>query len=196
MLKQSAFFKHLKRKKLTVFQYDILYRLYPNPKLNQAQINAISKKVPKIYINEDCTLTEEGVKLIKKVDSFFKPMKNLKNMELLGDDYQEQIDIFLSIFPTQKLPSGKYARGNKKNIEANFMWFFQEYDYDWELILDATEKYIEEFQKKNFMYMRTAQYFIKKMIDGTATSELATYCDILLNQDDYVPERTIKSRVV
>ena len=100
------------------------------------------------------------------------------------------------MFPTQKLPSGKYARGNKKNIETNFMWFFQEYNYNWDDIMKATSLYINEYHVKNYLYMRTAMYFIKKLKDGTAESELANYCDIVLSEDDYIPERKIKSRVV
>lgn len=76
------------------------------------------------------------------------------------------------------------------------MWFFQEYTYDWETILDATELYVNEFAKKNYLYMRTAQFFIKKLIDGTVQSELATYCEIILNKEDYIPERVIKTKVV
>jgi hypothetical protein len=32
--------------------------------------------------------------------------------------------------------------------------------------------------------MRTAMYFIKKLVDGTVQSELATYCEAILNGDD------------
>ena len=127
----------------------------------------------------------------------FKPIKKLKNIDLLGLDFKERISEYISIWPTQKLPSGKYARGNAKNIEENFMWFFQEYpDYNWENILEATEKYVEEYRVKNYEYMRTAMYFIKKLKDGTSESELANYCDIALNKEDYIPQRQIKSRVV
>jgi hypothetical protein len=44
--------------------------------------------------------------------------------------------------------------------------------------------------------MRTAMYFIKKVIDGTSVSELANYCDIVQNNTDYIEERFIKTRVV
>jgi hypothetical protein len=136
-----------------------------------------------VYITDSCEVNEEGEKLIKSMEAFFKPLKQLKTIELLGDNYKENIEKFLDIFPKGKLPNGKYARGNKQSIENNFMWFFQEYDYDWDTILSATEKYVDEYHKDNYKFMRTAMYFIKKVIDGTSQSELATYCQAYLDGD-------------
>ena len=91
--------------------------------------------------------------------------------------------------------TGKYAKGKKKNIQENLMWFFQEYDYSWDTIFKATDIYLAEYFAKNYEFMRTAMYFIKKLKDGTAESELANYCDIALD-DLYIPERTFKKKVV
>lgn len=201
MLKQSALFKKLKQKKLTVAQYQTLYNIKTmkaDIQLKETVKDKIRASIPSMYINlGSCTLSDKGEKLIKEIEMLFKPLKKLVNIDLLGSDYKERIQEYTNIFPTQKLPSGKYARGNAKNIEENFMWFFQEYpDYSWDTILEATEKYVEEYRLKNYEYMRTAMYFIKKLKDGTSESELANYCDIALNSDDYIPQRQIKSRVV
>jgi len=201
MLKQSVLFTKLKKKKLTVVQYQALYNLKsmkPQDELSERMKEKIRMLVPSIYINlGSCTLSDKGEKLIKEIEMLFKPLKKLLNIDLLGTDFKERIQEFIEIFPTHKLPSNKYARGNAKNIEVNFMWFFQEYpDFTWDTILEATEKYVEEFRLKNYEYMRTAMYFIKKLKDGTPESELANYCDIALNSEDYVPQRQIKSRVV
>jgi hypothetical protein len=201
MLKQSVLFTKLKKKKLTVVQYQALYNLKsmkPQDELSERLKEKIRMLVPSIYINlGSCTLSDKGEKLIKEIEMLFKPLKKLLNIDLLGTDFKERIQEFIEIFPTHKLPSNKYARGNAKNIEVNFMWFFQEYpDFTWDTILEATEKYVEEFRLKNYEYMRTAMYFIKKLKDGTPESELANYCDIALNSEDYVPQRQIKSRVV
>lgn len=197
MLKQSAFFNKLKKKNLTIKQYDVLYKLYSKPKLSEVGKTQIRIMVPSIYINMgSCTLSDKGERLIKDIDMLYKPLKKLKNYELLGDDFKEKIAEYIEIFPKGKLPSGKYARGNKKNIEEHFMWFFQEFDYTWDQVLYSTETYVEEYHKKNYDYMRTAMYFIKKLKDGTTESELANYCDILESGDDFAVTRTIKSRVV
>jgi hypothetical protein len=196
MLKQSTLFNKIKKKNLKLHDYYILYKLYSKPLLNDGEKKIISSnKNIQAYINEDFTLNDQGERFIKSIDGLFKPIKKLTALDLLGEDYQNNIDAYINLFPTSKLPSGKYARGNKKNIQENFMWFFQEYDYEWDVILKATAIYIEEYFKKNYEFMRTAMYFIKKLKDGTAESELANYCDIVVN-DTYTPERTFKKKVV
>lgn len=198
MLKQTALFNVLKKKKLTVTQYRILYKLHAKPKnLSELAKQQIRSQIPSVYINLGaCTLSDKGENLIKEIDMLFKPLKKLKAIDLLGENYSERIDTFIEIFPTQKLPSGKYARGNKKNIENNLVWFFTEFDYEWDTVIKATEFYVNEYHRKNFLYMRTAMYFIKKLVDGTPQSELANYCDRILSDDDYTEERHHKTRVV
>ncbi len=198
MLKQESLFKKLRRKKLTLAQYNLLYIISSkdSSKFNEKQRGLLHSKLPKLYLNPNASLSEEGYKLLKSIDNLFKPQKSLKAIDLLGEDYEKKIVEFVELFPTGKLPSNKYARGNKKNIEENLKWFFQEYDeYDWDLILDATDFYVTEYAKKNYKYMRTCQYFIKKLKDGTVESELATYCEVILNGED-VEKETFKKNVV
>lgn len=198
MLKQSSLFKKLRRKKLSLFQYNLLYIISSKDpsKLSQEQRNFLKSKLPEIYLNDNSSISEKGLRLIKEVDNLFKPQKQLKANELLGEDYQEKIQEFIEIFPSGKLPSNKYARGNKKNIEENLKWFFQEFEFDWELILDAADLYVSEYAAKDYKYMRTCQYFIKKLKDGTVESELATYCEVILNGEDVEKKSHFKARVV
>ena len=114
----------------------------------------------------------------------------------MGKDFIANIEGYVEIFPNIKLSSGKYARVNAKNLEAPFKWFFETYDYDWETIIAATERYIDEYSIRRYEYMRTAQYFIRKQnIDKSFESDLATYCEILkTNPDDqqvYFSERVV-----
>jgi len=185
---------------MQVGNYYVLYRLYQKPKLSELGKKTIINKYGKKdrlgkYINEKCEVNEEGIKLIKSIDALFKPHTKLSTLELLGENYQERIKEYIELFPTGKLPNGKYARGNKKNIQTNFEWFFQEYEYEWETILKATEKYVEEYSKDNYKFMRTGMFFIKKLIDGTSQSDLATYCDAYLDGD--IEEKVVfKKKVV
>jgi hypothetical protein len=97
----------------------------------------------------------------------------------------EHIDRYLSVFPKGKLPSGKPARVNKKNLEESFKWFFKNYTYDWDTILRATFYYVETYEKTNYMYMKNSQYFIRKQnTDKSWDSELANYCEIIINGED------------
>jgi len=130
-------------------------------------------------------LTSKSIILLKEIEAFFKASKKKTTEVLLGDSFEQKIEDYSDIFPKFKLPSGKYARSNKKNLENNFRWFFDVHDYTWETILLATEKYVMEFQLTGYKYMRTSQYFIRKMAtDKTYDSELATYCDVVINGDE------------
>lgn len=196
MLKQSVIFNTIRKNNLTFHEYSLLVSLYTNPNLYPPlEHKFFSNERVKPFIT-DGKLNDKAIKLIEKIDTLFKPIKKIKSVAVLGDNADEHLETYINIFPTHKLPNGKYARGNKKNIQENFVWFFQEYHYDWSTILKATEKYVQEYQRQNYQYMRTAMYFIKKDIDGTTVSELANYCDIVLNNTDYIEERFIKTRVV
>ena len=108
MLKQSALFKKLEKKKLSVTQYYTLYRLAGKPKLSEDQKKMVRKVVPSAYISlGTCELTDKGERLIKDIDMLFKPLKKLKTIDLLGENYSERIENYIELFPTQKLPSGK-----------------------------------------------------------------------------------------
>jgi hypothetical protein len=196
MLKQSVFFNTIRKNNLTVHEYSLLVSLYTNPSLYPPlEHKFFSNERVKPFITNG-KLNDKAVRLIENIDKLFGSMKKIKSATALGDNADQYLETYISIFPTQKLPNGKYARGNKKNIQENFIWFFQEYNYDWDVIIKATEKYVQEYQRQNYQYMRTAMYFIKKVIDGTSVSELANYCDIVQNNTDYIEERFIKTRVV
>jgi hypothetical protein len=130
------------------------------------------------------TLQPKAVTLLQQVEGFFRVQKKKTNNQVLGKDYESNIDAYLLLFPKIKLPSGKAARTDKRNVETAFKWFFENHDYPWELILQATAMYVDEYEKKNYMYMQTSQYFIRKQqADKTWGSELANWCSNVLNGD-------------
>lgn len=196
MLKQSELFKIINKNNLSAQQYQIIYRLSSKETISEETKNKIKVLLPEAYIKNNCELTDKSIRMLKAIDDLFKPIKKIKSVDALGPNGDANIEAFLELFPTSKLPNGKYARGNKKNIQENFIWFFQEYQYSWETILNATTRYVNEYQRNNYLYMRTAMFFIKKVIDGTTISELANYCDMENSIEDYAPERFIKTKVV
>jgi CMP-N-acetylneuraminic acid synthetase len=130
------------------------------------------------------------------MDGFFKKAKKKITKDLLGDNFTSNIKTYVEIFPNRKLSSGKYARVNPKNLENSFRWFFENYEYDWDMIFKATKKYIYDYSLKNYEYMRTSQYFIRKQnIDKTYDSELADYCNMIDNVLDdevvFIKERRL-----
>jgi hypothetical protein len=139
------------------------------------------------WIDENLQLTSKSIIFIAEIDGYFKKSKKKTNIDLLGNDFIENIKNYNDIFPNKKLSSGKYARVNTKSLENAFRWFFENYDYSWDTILQATFKYVSEYSVQRYEYMRTSQYFVRKQsTDKTWDSDLATYCEIVNSGDDEV----------
>jgi hypothetical protein len=130
-------------------------------------------------IDSSFSITDKGNELLSLIDTQVIPGKVvIKSFD---------VDQYLNLFPKIKLPSGKHARINKKVITEAFNWFFKNYDYDWSIVLQATGAYVDEYESKNYLYMRNSQYFIRKQnSDKTWDSELANYCDMIINGLDNI----------
>jgi len=124
---------------------------------------------------------------MSEINNYFKKAKKKTNESLLGLNSSNNINTYNEIFPNKKLSSGKYARVNEKTLENAFRWFFETYDFTWDIIFKATKKYVNEYSIKQYEYMRTSQYFIRKQnTDKTWDSDLATYCDLITNGEDEI----------
>ena len=155
-----------------------------------------SKLISNNWLTEDLQLTNKSIIFTTEIDGFFKKAKKKITKDLLGNNFAANIQKYVEIFPNRKLSSGKYARVNPKNLENSFRWFFENYDYDWDMIFQATKKYIYDYSLKNYEYMRTSQYFIRKQnTDKTYDSELADYCNMIDNVLDdevvFIKERRL-----
>ena len=134
---------------------------------------------------------------MEEINGFFKRTKKKTSTDLMGSSFLQKIQEYVEIFPNRKLNSGKYARVNPKNLEASFRWFFENYDYDWDLIIKATEKYVDEYSIRNYEYMRNSQYFIRRQaMDKSFDSDLATYCEIINTNPDDGGNSYFKERIV
>lgn len=143
-------------------------------------------------LDDKYAITEDGKAILDKVSTVFKT-EIIEQKPVITDDFIGQ---YLQLFPKGKLPSGKSARVNRRDIERAFKWFFQNYDYSWDTILKATAYYVDSYEKQKFMYMRNSQYFIGKTNpDKTKDSDLASYCEIILN-GGYEEETTLSEKVV
>lgn len=143
------------------------------------------------------SLLPKGLKVLNEAESLFKTQKKGTPTQILGQGYQQKIQEYLEIFPKIKLPSGKAARSDKKNVETALAWFMSNYDYSWDIILKATESYVTEYELKNYLYMQTSQYFIRKQLsDKTWGSELANRCSEISTGSVVNTENHFKDKVV
>lgn len=194
-LKQSSLFEKLKKAGVPFTTYVIIYHVYMKHPVKDSTL----LKIPEDYFNGK-ELTAKAIALLESVDSLFYARKKIKLSDVLGDDYMEKLKGYVELFPKGKLGSGSYARSNVKDLERNFLWFFQEYadTYSWETIIKATEFYIEEQRRADYKYTQTSMYFIRKAdVNKIVKSNLANYCDKIMNGDDFSKENSFfKTKVI
>jgi hypothetical protein len=143
------------------------------------------------------SITAKGKSLCVKYDQYFRVAKKRTTTQLLGKGYAEMLKIYREAWPTGKLPSGKPGRQNVKTLENAFRWFFDTYDYTWEEVAHATVMYTNEYRQKDYMYMKTSQYFICKTDKHKVKhSELADYCDMVRDGVEIEDDQPFKEKVV
>jgi hypothetical protein len=183
----KKFFETISLKNLNPNQIYLLYCIKECREPDNINVYVDARALKSMgYIDKDLFLTDSGKSLLQELDSFFKA-KAPKKEFVLDDDF---VSSYLELWPSVKLPSGKYAKSDKKNIISNLKWFFENYSYSHSTVLKATAAYIDEYAANNYKYMRTSQYFIRKSdTDKSVSSELANYCS-LIDDNDYKPPTT------
>lgn len=148
---------------------------------NKCQKSLINKGL----INQKLEILEKGKNILVKFNLVETPVS------------KDNVDFYRELFPKGHLPSGVPARQNKKSLENAFKWFFKNYDYSWDVVIKATIHYVSYYEKSDYKYMRNSQYFIRKTNpDKTVDSELATYCEIILNGIEDTGQDYFKDKVV
>jgi len=173
-------FQRLLKEGITPNQHYVLWCIREKISPSMVNIHLEMRGLNGEYVIDNL-LTGKALSLLIEIDENFKDKKAKNDVDLMGSDHMVKINEYREIFPDLKLPSGKYARDAAKNLEVNFKWFFKNHEYDWNTIMEATKKYIYEYEQKSYNYMRTCKYFIKKQEkDGSITSDLANYCDMVI----------------
>jgi|TARA_R110000851_G_scaffold328299_1_gene498710 hypothetical protein len=192
-------FNKLIKEKLTPNSLYVLHCIKNKVSVSKSLANSdleVWRLISENWLNAELQLTSKSLIFMEELSSYFRKSKKKTSKDLMGDNFDNKIKLYNSLFPAKKLGSGKYARTNIKNLEVSFRWFFDTYDYDWHTILLATKKYVFEYKIKNYEYMRTSQYFIRKQsTDKSFESDLATYCD-MLNEVDSNEEDIFKDKIV
>ena len=148
------------------------------------------------FDNESYELTADAKVFIAHLDNYFIKAKKKTDIQLMGKNFFEQINIYRETFPNTRLPSGKPARVNVKMLSESFRWFFETYDYEWSDVIKATKMYVNEYRNAEYMYMQTSQYFIcKQDKHKVKSSTLADYCDMIRDGID-TEDKTFKEKVV
>jgi hypothetical protein len=103
--------------------------------------------------------------------------------ETLGDWFEE----WYSLFPKGAKNNGYLIRSGKSSCLKKLGKFIKEHpEYDKDVIMKATQLYVNEFALKNWQYAKKAAYFILK--DGESTLE--GYCEQVLDNEGEIEEVT------
>jgi hypothetical protein len=200
MKKQEEFFAVLKKNGITPNQYERLLELSVH---NTGQLLFLVQDNQSLFDNEMIVetkdgkyfVTQKGEGLIKKIETLFR--KETAGSKKVDSDFTANVEAYRELFPNIKLPSGVYARSAVKNLEPALIWFFENFNYSWDTVLKATKMYINEYEIKRWMYLKNSQYFIRKQnAYKQYTSELANYCENILNGADENNKNVFESKVV
>lgn len=156
-------------------------KIKPSGIINSDFETAFAKQ--KGLIDENRNLTNAGAIILNEFEMFLLKTKKKVSSEVLGPDFLKKVNEYREIFPSKRLPSGQLARQSSQELKDKFIWFFKTYpEYDWDLILDATDYYNVIFKRKDYMYMANSTNFIKKTeVTKEVSSKLADYCQEILD---------------
>lgn len=134
-----------------------------------------------IKITDDSTLSfelrQKAIDLLKSRCIFYYDMsKEFKEDQEEKSGIESWINEYRSLFKVTGV-SGKV--GDKKSTLKKMQWFLKEYpEYDKEVIMKATQKYIDQEANNNFKYLQRSDYFISKEdTSKVKVSRLASFCE-------------------
>jgi hypothetical protein len=143
------------------------------------------------FIDEEGNITNLGAVILNEFETFLVKTKTKVTKEVLGENFLDKVKEYREAWPSKRLPSGELARQSVQELKDKLVWFFKTYpEYDWDLVLDATDYYNILYERKQYQYMMTSSYFIKKTDPRTreTRSKLADYCQELLDNPRLVEE--------
>lgn len=162
-----------------------LYLLYCQESGQKVELPiSVGTEIKKLQLMEmlspDLALTDEAKLLLIEAEQIF--IRAAKK-NTVTPEFKEKLLEYRNLFPTTKA-AGKLVRNAVQDLEQRMGWFIKTYpDYSWEIILNATRKYVES-HNGDYKYCMTSAYFIKKDDKNKASlSLLSSWCEAELEED-------------
>lgn len=140
------------------------------------------------WITADNKLTSKAEILLDDAEVMFKKIKTKVSVDVLGDNYMDNVKAFRELFPIKSAIGNRTLRSSPEELKERFIWFFNKYPaYTWETVIKATRYYID--QNEHSEYISTAGYYISKQEKGSnlMVSKLANDCQAVLDGLDTTP---------
>jgi len=187
----KKFYDYLASQGLTPNGYYVLHATY-NKYYHEKFVNIRTEQhrlamTEFLYEKDDnYTLTDKAITTIKTAEKLLVEVtKKIKKVPY--GTWIDEINQFNNMFPKGKRDGSTIAyRTNPKELHERFCWFFEAYpEYTWELVLNATKKYVEVCTENDVKYLQTSKYFIKKQDKNLEiTSTLASLCWNIVEGND------------
>lgn len=126
-------------------------------------------------------LTDSALEIIAKAAYLSRTSKT--KIHLKDEDLQK-MELYRLQFPPGKLPSGSSSRTSISELRPRFEWFFAKFPqyFNWDLVLRATALYIDEYEPRQYEFMRNSENFIYKQdLNKIMKSLLADYCQHVID---------------
>lgn len=141
------------------------------------------------FLDEDgdkYTLTSKAFDVLKNSEKLMiEVSKKIKKVPY--GTWTDEINEFNNLFPKGKRDGSTIAyRTNPKELHERFCWFFETYpEYNWEMVLNASRKYVQVVSENDVKFLQTSKYFIKKQDKNLEiTSTLASLCWNIVEGND------------
>jgi len=163
---------------VTSYMFMLILMYYPNTKIN---IN-LSQILENGFIIENDVgycITDIGIEFIGEMEKV-SINKEKSNIDIEGLALEMKL-----LFPEgKKQGTNKYWRDNTSNVVGKLKTFFKKYgDFDKELVLNATKKYVESFGD-NKQLARILPYFILKDDNSDLLTTIENIEQIKSNSND------------
>lgn len=151
-------------------------------------IKEISEIDVDLFDLDNYELTEQGSDLLSNCLYYFTDLETMtsgnfqKESESEISEFNTFIDRFLELWPKRtRNKAGEYLLSNKTDLEKKLKSFFKKYrSYNYDLVLRATEMYLNKQRENGFEYCNAAHYFVSK----SSVSKLASECEGILQGNE------------
>lgn len=165
------------------------YKIKPTSIINEEVERAAA--ITRGHLDQNGNLTPGAVFILDEFETLLVKTKKKVASELLGVDALEHIKTYRELFPAKRVARVGLLRQTVQELKEKFVWFFKTYpDYDWDLVLDATDYYIYTKEKENMEFITTSSYFIQRTDTFTKASRslLADYCQMILDNPEILSQ--------
>jgi len=143
------------------------------------------------HLDANGNLTAGALFVLDEFETLLVKTKKKVASEVLGMNALQCINTYREMFPAKRVPRVGLLRQTVQELKQKFIWFFKTYpEFDWALVLDATDYYIYTKGKENLEYITTSSYFIQRTDTSTKTSRslLADYCQMIVDNPEILSE--------